>query len=237
MAQITWSVSGGLSIVSGQGTNSVTISGLTSGVGTISADVDYYNACSYFPLTRSVTVPSGSIAVSGDICQGYVMLSAGSGSNYSWNTGATTQSIYAGAGAYSVSYSSGGCVRTANIEIDECPPPECPDPYNPNCPCSGPSCARIRSDQPDEEVFETTGIFPNPSDKEVIVQIDQPAKSKLSVQIISQFGSLVRSSIIEKGYNLVKFNIEDLTEGLYVVTLKSDKITYNRQKIVVLHKK
>jgi hypothetical protein len=173
---------------------------------------------------------AGIISQFGDICvDSYATLWAGTGTNYLWNTGETTRNIIAEPlEYYTVTYLiSNGCTVQASIEVAPCQN----DCTHPNQHCY----VRKRTDPPAE--FNTFGVFPSPADDEVQVQIEEPASLKLQISMISQFGNIVRNAAIEKGDKKAVLYVNDVSEGVYVITAQAENGYIIRQKVVVLHRK
>jgi hypothetical protein len=211
-----------------------------------------FYACSYTTPATTVTVipaPEPYITQAFDHCSyGYTVLTANAGpgvTSYQWSTNENSQSIYGYPGyEYYVTAYYGSCSSTAYVYLSTCEP-QCPDPYNPNCPCVDEwgnqilcQAARKRQDNSDEEVEEelsTLGIYPNPANGEVNVQILEAAATKLEVMMVSQMGSRVRSSSIPKGEKKTVLDTRDVADGIYIVLLKSPKGTVISQKVIIKH--
>jgi hypothetical protein len=179
------------------------------------------------------------IAASGDLCTGPMTLSvtptSGTPTSYLWSTGATTnQIIINGSGTYNatVTYPN-GCTQIQSIYIEN---PSCgggggcPDPYNPNCPCFEGPCARVRGDA--EEKPLEFGIFPNPADDELVVQLDNIAEVDNEVLLYSQTGAVASRNTLLKGESKLTVDTKPLTSGLYFVVINRYGI---RKKVMVVH--
>jgi hypothetical protein len=116
-----WSVTGGGSIVSGQGTTNVQVN--WTGSGTLSVTKSFI----WCPMTYTAsltftqnTIPAPNLGPNGTFCQGSgFTLNAGPGQTYAWSTGATTQTITPTAsGTYTVTVSNGpGCTGTSSVTL------------------------------------------------------------------------------------------------------------------------
>lgn len=74
------------------------------------------------------------------------------------------------------------------------------------------------------------GIFPNPATDEVTLSTSRTSNEKLILNIYSITGALVRSEILEQ--NQQQISICDLSNGIYVVEIKSNGLT-GRQKLII----
>lgn len=70
-------------------------------------------------------------------------------------------------------------------------------------------------------------IFPNPFNDEIIVELGDFLKnSNGKIEIYNTLGQRIVNLSIEKNESLVRLNTEELSEGIYVVKVYSDKLTY-----------
>jgi len=120
-----WSVPMGATILSGQGTNQVTVSFGIAGTGQIS--VHGVNSCGNGPqFSKNMTVqpiPNITIIGNASICNGQssFLLAVGSASSYNWSTGDTTAGITvspASTTTYTVTVTGiGGCIATTSATV------------------------------------------------------------------------------------------------------------------------
>jgi hypothetical protein len=117
----TWSATGGLTINSGQGTNSVNVSGTSSG----SLSVIYVGVCNNDTAAMAITVnalPVVNLGPDTSICPGTYMLDAQNpGSTYLWSDNSTAQTLTTSvAGTYSVVVTNAaGCSASDAIVISQ----------------------------------------------------------------------------------------------------------------------
>jgi hypothetical protein len=115
-ATYAWSVGNG-TLVSGNGTNTITFSAGASGPVTFSVTVTLNGCVSNGNAQTAVGIFTPSIAAAGPttFCNGgSVTLTATSGTSYLWSNGATTQSInVTSSGSFSVNVSNGACSGTS----------------------------------------------------------------------------------------------------------------------------
>ncbi|HEX2901536.1 MAG TPA: T9SS type A sorting domain-containing protein [Bacteroidia bacterium] len=116
-----WTVTGGGTLTSGQGTPNATVNWAGSGRVKV---VKNFNWC---PITYTDSInftvnplPTPNLGPNTSFCQGSgFLLDAGPGNSYAWSTGATTRTILPNAsGAYSVTVSNGiGCSGTSSVTL------------------------------------------------------------------------------------------------------------------------
>ncbi|MBK8657647.1 MAG: T9SS type A sorting domain-containing protein [Bacteroidetes bacterium] len=118
----TWFATGGLTIVSGNGTNAVSVTGNSSGTLKVIASNDCYTsdtAVTSVTITSPPTVGAG--AVPNTVCSGQNLILSGTGANtYVWSGGAINGVAFApsGSGTYTVTgTSSANCSATASVNI------------------------------------------------------------------------------------------------------------------------
>ncbi len=116
-----WTVTGGGTLTSGQGTPNATVNWAGSGRVKV---VKNFNWC---PITYADSInftvnplPTPNLGPNTTFCQGSgFSLDAGPGNSYTWSTGATTRTILPNAsGTYSVTVSNGiGCSATSSVTL------------------------------------------------------------------------------------------------------------------------
>ena len=120
-----WSVPPGATILSGQGTNQITVSFATAG--TVQISVHGVNSCGNgLQFSKTVTVqslPNITILGNAGICNGQsaFLLAVGPASTYSWSTGDTTSGITVSpvsTTTYTVTVTgTGGCIATVSATV------------------------------------------------------------------------------------------------------------------------
>jgi hypothetical protein len=205
------------------------------------------NSCSTSPYVDVIVKPLPSASIGGEFsfCTGTTTTlfayPSGAGYSYYWSTGATSQSIHAGSeGYYSVTVGLNGCSSstTAYVAENSCNPD--PDPcVEPWCPCFEPVCAREREEEHRKLFVESLhiGVYPNPAHAVLSVELSVPALENLPVKLYSPLGTLSRSAIIDKNKTSAVFDIELLSEGMYVVeVIPGYGLPVSRQKVMIIHK-
>ncbi len=102
-------------------------------------------------------------------------------------------------------------------------------------------CGRVDQSNQDEIVesaFESElfNVFPNPSNSQLFVQINEAAIEDISIKLYSLIGTVSTQSVIEKGNTTATINTQQLSEGIYIVVLESNSNTSElRRKVSILH--
>lgn len=80
----------------------------------------------------------------------------------------------------------------------------------------------------------TVGVYPNPSNGALFLQIDGIKTQHLVINLRNIIGqvSVVREIIVEKGANLLEFNTADIEAGTYVLEISDGKSSIYRKVIV-----
>jgi len=73
-------------------------------------------------------------------------------------------------------------------------------------------------------------LYPNPASDNVIINIDRSKNMDLTLNIYNVMGILVSSEILKQ--NNRKINIRDLSNGIYMVTIKSKEWSENKKLII-----
>ena len=79
------------------------------------------------------------------------------------------------------------------------------------------------------------GIYPNPADRELRVELAIPVKKQTSILLYDQMGKLVKESGMEIGETSDIIVTENLAAGVYLIQVETP-IGLVRKKIVVMHK-
>jgi len=83
-----------------------------------------------------------------------------------------------------------------------------------------------------EKTFEKTifNFYPNPASDIVNLNIDNPSNASLTLSIYNVIGNLVKSEKLKQ--NNRQINIGDLSNGVYMVTIKSKDFSQNKRLII-----
>ncbi len=84
---------------------------------------------------------------------------------------------------------------------------------------------------------KTISIYPNPASDILTLKIDRNSHSELTMNIYNVIGVLVKTEILKQGlapYQTVQqqFNIRDLSNGVYMIEIKSDDGSENQKLII-----
>ena len=111
---------------------------------------------------------------------------------------------------------------------------ECPDPNNPNCPCTVGPCARQKIEKEKEAL--DFGIYPNPADAFITLQLPQPATKDETVTMTDQMGRTVNEYILRSGEQVLKIPTEQAAGGLYLLQIGTGEAII-RKKVMITHQK
>jgi hypothetical protein len=202
------------------------------------------NSCSAGSIVDVVVKPLPSASIGGELSfctgSGTTLTAYPSGAGYAWSTGSTSQSTYVSSGGYvSVTVNQNGCSASATVYVteDSCNPD--PDPcVPPFCPCFEPVCAREREEAHRKLFAENLhiGIFPNPVNASLSVELSVPALEDLPIRLYSPIGIVSRSTIIGKNKTSATIDTQSLSEGMYVVeVIPGHGLPVSRQKVMIVH--
>jgi hypothetical protein len=146
-----------------------------------------------------------------------------SGYSYVWVNGGP---IVSSSGYYSVNYAANGCTGTVGTYVDI--------DWN-SCNSNGGGneggggciiCPRTRleTEAPETEIDGLEmeqGIYPNPSQREVWVVLDQISQFDRTVSVTDLSGKRMTNFVFKRGKKRELFNIELLPEGIYMLNFNS----------------
>ncbi|HOY30300.1 MAG TPA: T9SS type A sorting domain-containing protein [Bacteroidales bacterium] len=230
-----WTVpaSGGWSIVSGQGTTSLTITS-----GNISGDicVSGHNNCGDSPLScKTVTIsPSGTLpaqpgSITGDndvpsgSIQNYSITPVTNATSYNWtvptglgwviNSGQGTTSINVTTG----SYSGQVCVTAANY-----------------CGSSSQRCLDVACAVAEPIGISNFNIFPNPNDGEFLLEMEMDRMQDVVIKVYDVTGKVIYQDLLKQFSGLYNhiIDISHAAQGTYQLQITNEKGVINR-KIVI----
>lgn len=224
----SWGISPGGSILSGQGTSSITAqwtSTSSSGSRYLTLSTTAINGCgTVTPTNYPVTVtdpPSAWInAPNGNnLCTNNVILTAfPAGASYQWSTGESTQSIqpwFEGTFGVTVT-SSPGCSSYAEMGVVR-------TPSN----CDQARMAADDSDKPNEDDIDQPvisgqiGIAPIPADRELTITF--PGRKddvRASIHLQDMLGRTVNQEVV-KNIDRKVIDVTNHKEGLYIITIET----------------
>jgi hypothetical protein len=78
------------------------------------------------------------------------------------------------------------------------------------------------------------GIYPNPADKEIMVELAVPVKERTPLRMYDQMGKMVRELWLEKGETTKTLVTQDYAAGMYLVQVQTP-VGLVRKKVIVLH--
>lgn len=85
-----------------------------------------------------------------------------------------------------------------------------------------------------EKEFNNLGVnvFPNPAADLIAIQIGHLVKEDLNVGLYDVMGKLIKTTKINKGQTIAYFDIQDVYEGMYLVTISSGNLNTS-QKVFI----
>jgi hypothetical protein len=75
-------------------------------------------------------------------------------------------------------------------------------------------------------------LFPNPAAAYVNIVLNEFAAKDMQVQVINQTGQVVKTEKVNKGTQLIKFDINGLPKGMYTVALKGNDFVQAKKLLV-----
>lgn len=83
----------------------------------------------------------------------------------------------------------------------------------------------------EEKLFQKKfTLYPNPAKDYVSLNIDTSSDKNLEINIYNILGGKVKSEMLKENYQ--KINVEDLSNGIYIVSVKSDELTINQRLLI-----
>jgi hypothetical protein len=225
-----------------QGTSAIKqASGSTVITASQAGNANYHPATSV-QQTLTIQTLAGTIYQTNPLCpNGSADLYISQGTNILWSTGSTGTVTYIyDSGTYSVTYNLNGCTYTASIFVDYDPNCSggggggCPDPYNPNCPCTVGPCARQKLEE--EKRALDFGIYPNPADQMITLQLPLPVVKDERVTLTDQMGRTINEYILKSGEQILKILVEQAAGGMYLIQIGSGEAVV-RKKVMITHQK
>jgi subtilisin-like proprotein convertase family protein len=230
-----WTVPSGATIVSGQGSNAISVQ-FSSGfsMGTISVVAS--NACgSSTARTRTVNAIPGypkSIVGSAIVCAGEVQVAYSTAAlygatSYSW-TAPTNASITSGQGtsAVMVDYAANSVSSKIKVSASN----GCGSTTNRSKQITVNTCAKISTD----EAGINVNLLPNPTSSFVEIQFNSLANNKAIINIDNILGQSIYTQQVntQEGMNNYKLDVREFTKGVYVVSVKQDGKSIAKRLII-----
>lgn len=175
-----------------------------------------YNAAVIVQQSLTVSASTGYITQTGDLCQnGYVVLTAGPGYNYSWGT---NQLVVYEPGLYSVNYNNpNGCSVYAEMEVFRIEQP------------GGMPCAMALK-AADSEV-RSFNVYPSPADEDITVEWGLEDGKGL-ILVIDALGRTLLSAEVSLNQNRAILDSRNWPAGVYYIRF-GDRGLHKR--VVVRH--
>jgi len=224
---VTWSTDSRLTILSGQGTESVLVRGSGEGQGVLTAIINYPGSCGLVTETKNIAVGPTfaiSLSISGPATDGWITATVSGGtapyswtlnSSTTWTTNTPYTTRYVGCnGAYLLVQTQNSCgTGTASQYI---------------YPCSG--------------GYYRTSVYPNPTTYEInVVETEEYKTSENYISILEDMitldlldfsGNTVKLKQMDGRTEALKLDVNGLPKGNYFLVIKGEKIEEAHQIIV-----
>ncbi len=232
-----WSVPAGMTILSGQGTNSINVQ-VSSSIGTGTVSVTTGNACGNSAArTKSVKgIPAVPAAISGptSVCKGqsgvaYTSSSVYGATTYTWSTSANL-SVAGGQGtsAASINFAS-NAYNNSSVKVKA--GNACGSSSNKTLAVSTTVCPKA-SDFTQETI--SFNVVPNPASDYAEVQYNTISQSGAVLQLSNILGQVVYTQQIapETGLNAYMVDLRTFKSGVYIISILQDGKS-NAQRLVI----
>jgi hypothetical protein len=233
----TWTAPAGTTILSGQGTTSVTLS-ITSGFNAGALTVAASNQCGTGP-TKSITISSipltpSTITGSTTPCgtESYSISTVSQATSYTW-TVPTGMEIITGQGTNSITVSINESSITGNITVKAAN----------NCKTGNARSLSINSCNIGTRIAETINndpfselemiVFPNPTNDIVAIELSNAIDENLHINLINLIGQKVSEIEIQKGNTIGKVTLNGMSAGTYLLqaTKSNGQLMYSTRVI------
>ncbi|HQU99890.1 MAG TPA: T9SS type A sorting domain-containing protein, partial [Bacteroidia bacterium] len=227
-----WSVPTGVTILSGQGTNSITVqyTGSFTGSGTLS--VSAQNGCGSSALTsRIVNAKPQQPVISGQnwACKGqagltYTVSAVAGATSYQWIP-VPGSTITSGQGTTSITYKWGNIHGVVKCIAKNA----CGNSIAGNLSVSF-TCKTTDTD----ENFSDITLYPNPASETATLSFESFIEGEAAVYIRDMIGQeLLNDNVkVEKGNNNYILRLSEFPKGVYLVSLKFKGISQNSRLII-----
>lgn len=236
----SWSVGSGGTITSGQGGTSINVTWSTAGNRVVTLN-ETVNGCVASPATFNVSIsalPGGRITTPNgtNVCTSpTVVLNAPSGmSSYSWNTGETSQTIYAySQGTFTVTVTNaGGCSKTLpSVNVIRSPA---------NCPLARMAAPESKDDKvanavADDQPFINgeINVSPIPADRHLVIAFANGSGNFAAIKLMDVTGKVVVDDTVVNS-NRKEIDVSQHSNGLYVLWIETPTRRISR-KVMIKH--
>lgn len=222
---VTWSTNSRLTILSGQGTESVSVRGMSNGAGVLTAVLDYPGSCGSITETKTIAVgpPIMSLTVNNPQPNGTVYANVTGGvSPYTWKLNGNTIQTSTTAGVYLNIGCNGGYLQVFSTVCNATG--QVGKPVNI---CSG--------------GYSYSIVYPNPTSNEIrIAENKHSVKSRnssmagegkisflrgiITLELYDFSGSMVRSENLDGYREELKLNVRDFKKGSYFLKISGKDI-------------
>jgi hypothetical protein len=86
-----------------------------------------------------------------------------------------------------------------------------------------------------EDLNTSFRVYPNPADKEMLVELPTTATKRTTLKMFDQMGKTVEQSFFEKGETTKTITTESLSGGVYLIQIETEKGVL-RRKVMVTHR-
>jgi hypothetical protein len=86
-----------------------------------------------------------------------------------------------------------------------------------------------------EDLNTAFKVYPNPADKEMLVELPTTATKRTTLKMFDQMGKTVEQSFFEKGETTKTITTESLSGGVYLIQIETEKGVL-RRKVMVTHR-
>ncbi len=77
-------------------------------------------------------------------------------------------------------------------------------------------------------------IYPNPSDKQFAIRLENPVKDELEWSLYDQSGRIVKLGAFRRGEDEILVDTRELSGGLYLLKLFNEEYSWNSQRVIII---
>ncbi len=230
----TWSVPTGATILSGQGTNSLSVSfgsGFVSGNISVIASSNCGPSTSLSKLVKAI--PAVPASISGPTINCYndnsVVYSC------ALSSGATSYDWTAPAGTI---FNSGQGTSTVNVSFNAAAGTSSPIKVRANNACGSSTYKSLiltfsQCFARTEMELSEINLYPNPATNEVTIDLGERDAQMINVKCVNTIGQVVYQTEMMSQNSTLKINTSSFAEGLYIITLNNENIKNNMLKLMI----